>query len=99
MIGRRYLLRGEPVTVLARWRTPTPEDIVTAVCDECGSMLLLGGYDEIPHCFCAGDPPELNPGRRIMGERGGPRNVLIRHEFLPGNTLSVRPFRGLRRER
>jgi hypothetical protein len=61
--GRRYLLRGQVVTVLIQWATPRP------------------------------DPGEAAlPLVRLA--RTAPRNVLIRH---PDGTLTVRPFRGLRR--
>lgn len=65
MVGRRYLERGQPVTVLAHWaRQPVGRPG--------GIVWPLG-------------PP-----------KGAPRNVLIRRA---DGTLTVRPFRGLRRMR
>ncbi|HEV2343459.1 MAG TPA: DUF2637 domain-containing protein [Actinocrinis sp.] len=61
--GRRYLLRGQVVTVLAQWATPRTGPGAAA-------LPLV----RLPHT--------------------APRNVLIRD---PDGTLSVRPFRGLRR--
>ncbi len=64
--GSIYVLRGQPVTVLAAWngaRNPQlPE--------------LQARY------------PLVHTGRTA------PRNVMLR---LPGGTVQVRPFRGLRR--
>jgi hypothetical protein len=87
MIGRRYLLRGEPVTVLARWAPPA--DMGSVSCPKCGRIFeCLKGCVGVWCC----SPERLKPRRQ------GPRNVLIRHEFMPGDRLTVRPFRGLRRE-
>ena len=61
--GHRYLLRGQPVTVLIQWATSRP--------DPGGPTLPL-----------------------VRLRRTAPRNVLIRH---PDGTVTVRPFRGLRR--
>jgi len=63
IVGNRYLLRGEYVTVLVQW--------VTARTD-----------------------PDTRPLPLVSTARTAPRNVLIR---LPDGTVTVRPFRGLRR--
>lgn len=61
--GRRYLLRGQEVTVLIQWATPRSDPAATARPLVCTS-------------------------------RTAPRNVPVR---LPDGTVTVRPFRGLRR--
>lgn len=67
MIGRTYLLRGEPVTVTCAFALPSRAR---------------------PAAPC---PPWLHWVRQPPG---APRNVAIR---LPDGTVTVRPFRGLRR--
>lgn len=64
--GRRYLLRGQVVTILTQWATPRPGP------DTAAALPLV----RLP--------------------RTAPRNVLIRY---PDDTVTVRPFRGLRRRR
>jgi hypothetical protein len=64
--GRRYLLRGEQVTVLIAWNAARSPD--QARLDALHPLVRTG--------------------------RTAPRNVMIR---LPDGTVTVRPFRGLRR--
>jgi hypothetical protein len=61
VIGRTYLLKGEPVKVLARWRKP---DGYQSCCPCCGAI-----YFE-PTDECCGRPPEVIEKPKL-------RNVLI----------------------
>jgi hypothetical protein len=93
MIGKTYLLRGEPVTVLARWAEPA--SIGSGFCPLCGRVLS----PERPYLSRVSHPCDAL--RRFRASalvtvpvlRQGPRNVLI--EYVDGHR-SVRPFRGLR---
>lgn len=87
MIGKTYLLRGEPVTILARWAPPA--EVGSATCPACGTIreMSRGARGFWHYCVAR---PDFAPARRQ-----GPRNVLI--QFADG-TLQTRPFRGLRRQ-
>lgn len=94
MIGRTYLLRGEPVVVVARWRDPGAGDCRVFRCTVCGHLtetpdrcVAWRGDEAIClHCGRACDYVAMG-GAAV-------RNVLLRRA---DGTLTVRPFRGLRR--
>lgn len=89
MIGQTYLLRGEPVTVLARWGPPA--DVGSAACPACGTIREMSRSTRGFWCYCRG---RWAGGTFAPARRQGPRNVLIQ---LADGTRTVRPFRGLRR--
>jgi hypothetical protein len=86
VIGRTYLLSGEPVVVVARWGLPD---------DRHADHLLHPPVDGAASAYLVVPAtPRLSPVVVHRDSRRAPRNVLV--EFADGRRL-VRPFRGLRR--
>ena len=107
MVGKTYLLRGEPVVVLARWRSDRDQIAQHSVCNVCGAIdPVFETHGEDGYCTSCGHGGlrpawsmslhEKDVNRYVSAVFMGfcPRNVLI--EYADGHR-SVRPFRGLRR--
>jgi len=98
VIGQTYLERGEPVTVLARWAAARPAPGRPAQDGPAPDSAAPG--NAAPGNAAPGNTAPGNAARGlgiiwlIPPRPTAPRNVLIRRA---DGTLTVRPFRGLRR--